>query len=91
MPNSINTFEDLARTFLTHFLRSREQKKSFSYLLTLHQKKGENLKEFIIRFNIEKLKVKDPNEGIIFSAIYNGISSNKPVARKIAHKQLENL
>jgi hypothetical protein len=45
----------------------------------------------MILFNTEKLKVKDPNEGIIFSAIYNGISSNKPMARKIAHRQAENL
>lgn len=45
----------------------------------------------MIRFNAKKLKVEDPNEGVIFLAIYNGISSDKSVAWKIAHRQLDNL
>jgi hypothetical protein len=73
----------LARTFLTHFLGSRGWKKPFGYLLTLQQKEGESLKEFMVRFNTKKFKVEDPVEGVIFSAIYNGIS---PVAWKIARR-----
>ena len=60
-------------------------------MLTLHQKEGGSLKEFMIWFNTEKLKVEDPDEGVIFSAIYNGISSNEPMAWKIERRQLENL
>ncbi|XP_059434176.1 uncharacterized protein LOC132167275 [Corylus avellana] len=86
-PNSVATFEDLARIFLTHFLGSRERKKPSRYLLTLHQREGESLKEFMIRFNTEKLKVENPTDGVIFSAVYNGISPDEPVARKIARKQ----
>jgi hypothetical protein len=59
--------------------------------LTLHQKEGESLKEFMIRFNTKKLKVEDPDEGLVFSTIYNGISPDEPVARKVARKQPENL
>jgi hypothetical protein len=46
-------------------------------------KEGESLKEFMIWFT-EKLKVEDLNKGVIFSAIYNGISPDELVARKFA-------
>jgi hypothetical protein len=45
----------------------------------------------MIQFNTEKLKVEDLDEGVIFSAIYNGISPYEPMARKIACRQPENL
>ncbi|XP_059455075.1 uncharacterized protein LOC132185298 [Corylus avellana] len=90
-PNSVGTFEDLARIFLTHFLGSRERKKPSEYLLMLHQREGESLKEFMIRFNAEKLKVEDPTKGVIFSAIHNGISFEELVARKIARRQPNDL
>ena len=86
-PGSMDTFEDLAGAFLTHFLCSQECKKPSDYLLTLHQKEGENLKEFMIWFNTKKLKkIKDPDEGVVFSTIYNGISPDEPVVRKVARK-----
>ncbi|XP_059431557.1 uncharacterized protein LOC132165069 [Corylus avellana] len=88
---SMGTFEDLARIFLTHFLGSRERKKPFGYLLTLHHREGESFTKFMIRFNTNKLKGEDPTDGVIFSAIYNGISTKEPVARKIARRQLNNL
>ncbi|XP_059458335.1 uncharacterized protein LOC132187931 [Corylus avellana] len=87
LPNPIGTFEDLARIFLTHFLGSRERKKPSRYLLTLHQQEGESLKEFMVQFNVEKLKIEDPSNGVIFSTIYNGISPDEPMARKIARSQ----
>jgi hypothetical protein len=37
----------------------------------LYRREGESLKEFMIRFNAEKLKVEDPTDGLIFFAIYN--------------------
>ena len=87
----MDTFEDLARAFLTHFLGSRECKKPSGYLLTLQQKEGKSLKKFMIRLSSKKLKVEDPDEGVVFSTINNGISPDEPVARKIARKQPENL
>jgi hypothetical protein len=91
VPNFIGTFEDLAQIFLTHFLGSWERKKPFGYLLTLHQWEGEGLKEFMVQFNTEKLKVEDPTNGVLFFAIYNGISLEEPIARKIARRQLDSL
>ena len=45
----------------------------------------------MIWFNTEKLKVEDPDEGVVFSAIYNGISPDEPVVRKVACRQPKNL
>jgi hypothetical protein len=45
----------------------------------------------MIRFNAEKLKVKDPIDGVLFSTFYNGISPKEPVVRKIEWRQLGNL
>jgi hypothetical protein len=83
MHNSISTFEDLAWIFLTQFLGLGERKKPSKYLLTLHQREGESLKEFMILFNLEKLKVEDPFDGVIFSAIYQGISLGESMMRKL--------
>ena len=80
-PNSIGTFKDLAWIFLTHFLGSWERKKPFGYLLTFYRREGERLKEFMIRFNTKKLKVGDPTNGIIFFAIFNGITPEEPLPR----------
>ena len=49
------------------------------------------MKEFMIRFNTEKLNVEDPTDGVIFFAINNGISPEEPVMRKIAWRQPGNL
>jgi hypothetical protein len=84
MHNSISTFEDLAWIFLTQFLGPGERKKPSKYLLTLHQREGESLKEFMILFNLEKLKVEDPSDGVVFSAIYQGISLGESMMRKLA-------
>ena len=37
------------------------------------------------------MKVEDPDEGVVFSAIYNSISPDEPVARKVARRPPENL
>ena len=49
------------------------------------------MKEFMIRFNVEKLKVEDFIDGVIFFAVYNGISPDEPVMRKITQRQSTNL
>jgi hypothetical protein len=41
----------------------------------------------MIWFNTKKLKVEDPTDGVIFFAIYNGISPEELVMRKIERRQ----
>jgi hypothetical protein len=49
--NSVDQFKELSKTFLTKFLAFRTRKKPSGYLLRLHQKSNESLKEFMARFN----------------------------------------
>jgi len=54
--------EDLARIFLTQFLASRTRKRPSGFSLTLQQHSNKTLKEFIARFNLEKITVEDPTD-----------------------------
>lgn len=59
-PNSVDKFDDLGKKFLTQFLATRVRKKPSRHLLTLRQRDDESLKEFIVRFNLEKMDVENP-------------------------------
>lgn len=90
-PNSVDQFKELSKIFLTEFLAFRTKKKPSGYLLSLHQWSNESLKEFMARFNREKATVEDPIEDMIFAAIYQGISPEEPLMKKLVRKQLSTL
>jgi hypothetical protein len=90
-PGSIDRFEDLGRVFLTQFMTSRTRKKPPSYLLTLKQRSGETLKQFITRLNLEKTEVEEPSDDLVYSAIYHGLLTSEPVMKKMARKPPSNL
>ena len=50
-----------------------EQPKLDTQLLTVRQKKGESLKEFVDFFNKEKLKVYDLDEIVAITTFYLGV------------------
>jgi hypothetical protein len=43
------------------------------------------------RFNREKVTVEDPTEDMVFAAIYQGISPEEPLMKKLVRKQLSTL
>jgi hypothetical protein len=86
-PNSVDQFKELSKIFLTEFLPFRIMKKPSGYLLSLHQRSNESLKEFMAQFNREKVTVEDPTEDMVFAAIYQGISLEEPLMKKLVRKQ----
>jgi hypothetical protein len=90
-PNFVDKFKKLSKIFLTMFLAFRKRKKPSGYLLTVHQQSNESLKEFMAQFNREKIKIKDPTEDVVFTAIYQGISPEESLMKKLAQKQLSTL
>jgi hypothetical protein len=68
-PKSVATFKDLGRLFLTQFLATRKRKKDPTCLLTLRQDKEESLKDFMLRFNREKLEVDTPDDKTLLCAL----------------------
>jgi len=85
--NFVDKFKELSKIFLTEFLAFQTRKKPSRYLLTLHQHNNETLKEFMARFNWGKITVKDPTEDMVFAAIYQGISPEEPLMKKLSQKQ----
>jgi hypothetical protein len=86
-PNSIDIFNELSKIFLTEFLAFRKRKKPLGYLLLLHEQSNESLTEFMTQFNRGKVTVKDSTEDMVFAAIYQGISPEEPLMKKLTRKQ----
>jgi hypothetical protein len=90
-PNSIDKFKELSKIFLTKFLAFRTRKKPSGYLLTLHRQSNESLKDFMAWFNQEKITVEDLTEDMVFAAIYQGVSPEEPLMKKLNQMQLSTL
>lgn len=85
-PVSVDSFDGLRREFLGPFIEARTRKKSFGYLLTLQQRSDETLKDFVARFNTEKMIVEDPIDDMVYAALYQGLSLEEPLRKKLAKK-----
>ncbi|XP_059636125.1 uncharacterized protein LOC132278347 [Cornus florida] len=54
-PRTIDTFKELSKQFVSHFIVGQRHRRSATYLLTVKQQKGESIREYITRFNTEML------------------------------------
>ena len=59
-------------------------KKSVTCLLTLRQGKEETLKDFMLRFNKEKLKFDTPDNKTMLNALMQGIKVEGPLMAELA-------
>ncbi|XP_077212778.1 uncharacterized protein LOC143847866 [Tasmannia lanceolata] len=71
--NSISSFRELGREFVTYFANSRPQKKPADSLFTLRQGKEETLRSFIGRFRAELSQIKDPNHEMVRAAMRSAV------------------
>jgi hypothetical protein len=85
-PQSIDNFDMLGRQFMNQFLVVRRRKKNPAYLLSLVQEKEEPLKDYLHRFNQEKLTVENPDDHTILSALMNSIKADGPLMAKLARR-----
>ncbi|XP_077232208.1 uncharacterized protein LOC143867479 [Tasmannia lanceolata] len=72
-PNSISSFRELGREFITYFANSRPQEKAVDALLALRQGKEETLRSFIGRFRAELSQIKYPNHEMVRAAMKSAI------------------
>jgi predicted GIY-YIG superfamily endonuclease len=87
----VDNFKELSKMFLTEFLAFWTRKKPSEYLLRLYQHNNQTLNKFVARFNREKMVVDDPTEDMVYAALYQGISPEEPLMRKLAQKQPSSL
>ncbi|XP_059449444.1 uncharacterized protein LOC132180584 [Corylus avellana] len=83
---SVDNFKSLGCLFLSQFLATRKRKKNSAYLLSLIQGNDESLKDFMLRFNKEKLAVEGSSEQTILNALMHGVRAKGPLMAELAKK-----
>ncbi|XP_058113308.1 uncharacterized protein LOC131256421 [Magnolia sinica] len=76
-PNSVGSFAELNKLFLTQFISGKKSRKPTSHLFTIKQGPKESLKDFIARFNEEALQVKDYDDKMAPFAMFSGLKEGK--------------
>ncbi|XP_073033827.1 uncharacterized protein [Primulina eburnea] len=71
-PNSIQSFEDFATTFLHRFASSKRHQKNYLSLFVMKQQEAETLQEFVQRFNNAALEIPAATPEIMISAFTQG-------------------
>jgi hypothetical protein len=84
--NSIDSFEDLAKIFLTQFLASKKRKNTLQYMLALKQGETEPLKDYLQRFNKERVEAEEMSESVVLTAAINGLWHKGPFVLELAKK-----
>ena len=72
-PKTIDSFGNLSRLFVANFMCCRVRQKNASHLFTIHQKDGENLKDYVKHFNQVILEVEDPSDKVVVMAMMEGL------------------
>lgn len=90
-PKSINSFDGLAKMFLTQFLAGRVRRKPAGSLMSLHQGLNESLKDYLMRFNQKKLAIESPTDEFVYCSLFQGIQKDGPLMADLAWKPPLNL
>jgi hypothetical protein len=84
--SSVDSFEDLAKIFLTQFLASKRRKNTLQYMLALKQGETEPLKDYLQRFNKERVEAEEMSESVVLTAAINGLWHKGPFVLELAKK-----
>jgi len=90
-PRSIDNFDALGRKFLAQFVSRRARRKPRGYLLSVQQGPNESLKDYLWRFNQEKLEIESAPDDFIYGAIFQGLKKDGPLMADLALKPLKDL
>ncbi|XP_062151608.1 uncharacterized protein LOC133860006 [Alnus glutinosa] len=75
-PRSIDNLDTLGRKFLAQFVSGRARRKPRGYLLSVRQVPNESLKDYLWRFNQEKLEIESEPDDFIYGAIFQGLKED---------------
>jgi hypothetical protein len=88
---SVSSFDDFGKMFLTQFMAGIVRKKPGGSLMSLHQGCDESLKDFLLRFNQERLTTENPTEEFVHSALFQGIWKDGPLMTDLARRPSRDL
>ena len=75
--NSVSTFKELSRLFVTHFIGGQRYKRSSASLLNIKQRDDESLGSYVTLFNKEALLIDETNNKFLVTAFTNGLQFAK--------------
>jgi len=59
--------------FSTHFVTGKRERKTSIHIVKIRQAKGEDLKEYMMRFNQEVVLIPGIQDGVAYAAFLNGL------------------
>ena len=81
--NSIISFAQLTDTFVEQFASSRKLEKQSDDLYTITQKRDENLRAYVGRFNKEKVQISHCNQATVISAFRRGLRFDSDLYKEL--------
>ncbi|XP_052185213.1 uncharacterized protein LOC127796847 [Diospyros lotus] len=82
---SVVNFGQLRNKFLAHFTPLRRHRRSTMTLVNLKQNQGESLIDFMARFNMEALSIKNLDQSIAMVAFQNALRAS-PFTQSLAKR-----
>ena len=73
-PNSVGSFKDLSKAFISQFISGKTHEKSSASLMNIEQGRNETLRDYLNRFTKEALKVPDLDQKVAMVALQQGTS-----------------
>ena len=80
---SVSSFADLYDKFVHQFASSKRLEKTADDLYHLHIESGESLRDYLGRFNKERLTITNPDEAVCINAFRKGLFPSMPLYREL--------
>ena len=80
---SIGSYQQLADRFVEHFASSCRLEKTTEDLNAIQQQKGESLRNYVARFNKERITIPDLHQPTAVEAFRNGLLSESGLYKKL--------
>ena len=72
-PNTVSTFKELSRHFVTHFIEGQRHRRSLTAILSITQLEDESLRSYVTNFNKEALLIDKANDKVLVTAFTSGL------------------
>ncbi|RDY05218.1 hypothetical protein CR513_10969, partial [Mucuna pruriens] len=89
-PRSIQTFKDLANSFLSQFAANKVKRLEVVDLFDIKKGEGESLKKYLARFNNATVRVDDPDQKFFVKAFQKGLRAG-PFSDALALRKPTNM
>ena len=77
IPNTISTFKELSRHFVTHFIGGQRYQRFSTRLLNIKQRDDESLRSYLTWINKEALLIDKVDNKVLVTTFTNGLQSKE--------------